>query len=172
MTDSIELYYQRQEAIYQFLVASREVSFAQDVEQAIRKNLALAASSFFEQEVVDIVCGFTSMKSSGCNPLVSFVRNKALKRQFHSLFDWEKGKNANGFFSLFGEDFKADAESEVKSDARLAESVKAFLELGHLRNCIVHQNYADFVSDKTSVELLATYRTARIFVDYLRKKLV
>lgn len=170
MSDPIEAFYERQRAIGDFLSAQKELSFAQDVEDASRKNLALAAASYFEQEITLLLCDFASRRSNGCPELVSFIQNKVLKRQFHSLFDWEKGKNANSFFSLFGEQFKSAAEAAVKEDPSLQESFRTFLELGYLRNRIVHQNYASFATDKTADEILQAYRNAKRFVDFLRER--
>jgi hypothetical protein len=170
MTDPIEAFYERQRAIGVYLSERKEVSFAQDVEDAMRKNLALAAASYFEEQIVSLLCDFAARKSNGCTELVAFIQNKALKRQFHTLFEWDKGKNANSFFTLFGKGFKAEVEALVKENDALVSAVRAFLELGYLRNRIVHENYASFVTDKTADEILRAYREARHFVDFLRQR--
>ena len=50
--------------------------------------------------------------------------------------------------------------------------MKAFLEIGNLRNQLVHENYADFRLDKTVDEIYGLYRTAlyflRVFPDAIR----
>jgi RiboL-PSP-HEPN len=172
MIDPIEVFYERQRGIREYLSSQLQLSFAQDVEDTTRKNLALAAASYFEHELTAILSDFADRRSNGCSELVAFIQNKALKRQFHTLFDWEKGKNANAFFALFGESFKSSAESATRQDPALQEAIKSFLELGYLRNCIVHQNYASFATDKTADEILTSYRKAKEFLGYLRGRFI
>ncbi len=170
MTTVVEEFYKRQAALKDFLSKSKEISFLQDVEDSFRKNFALAAASYFENEITDLLCKYADAQSNRCEPLTSFVRNKALKRQYHTLFDWEKGTNANSFFGLFGEEFKARVDADLKQSIELSEAIKAFLELGRLRNHIVHQNYAIFSAEKSSEDLYALFQSALKFLDYLKQK--
>ena len=55
-------------------------------------------------------------------------------------------------------------KQKVRSDTELGESVKAFLEIGHLRNQLVHKNYADFQLDKTLEEIYSRYKQANRFL--------
>jgi hypothetical protein len=101
--------------------------------------------------------------SSQKNPLVrEFVRQKGLSRQYHALFQWD-AKNANKFFSLFGDDFRRYAEKRVKSDTSLEDGVKAFLELGDARNRLVHEDFGNFTLEKTAEELFALFQRADAF---------
>ena len=53
----------------------------------------------------------------------------------------------------------------VKGDQDFDESVKAFLEIGNLRNQMVHRNYADFQLNNTVEEVYSLYTRAGRFVD-------
>lgn len=111
-------------------------------------------------------------KNSGNNPMIiSFVKNKALERQYHTYFDWKSAKSANKFFSLFGEEFKKQASGDVKDNSELEESIRAFLEIGNLRNELVHGNFAVFPIEKTVEEIYELYHSANQFIDYLSSKL-
>ena len=98
-----------------------------------------------------------------CDLTHSFVSKKALSRQYHTLFDW-KGKNANSFFGLFGEEFKEFAKLKVKDDDNLNVGIKNFLELGHLRNQLAHDNYATFILSLTVEDISEKFISAQSFV--------
>ena len=105
--------------------------------------------------------------SSNGNLLIEeFVNNKAISRQYHTLFQWESG-NANSFFGLFGSDFKTYMKKKVKEDDVIADSIKAFLEVGNDRNRLVHQNFGAFTLDKDAKEIFELYQKARPFVEGL-----
>lgn len=141
-----------------------EVSALVMVEDHARKALLLSVASHFEHKLTGHLKQLSSMTK---NPLLTeFVIRKAISRQYHTLFNWE-GKNANSFFALFGSDFKQRMEVKVKADTALDNSIKAFLELGLLRNQLVHNDYATFSLEKTSDEIYHLYRAALHFVDSL-----
>lgn len=58
-------------------------------------------------------------------------------------------------------------KSRLKGDESLKESLDAFLEIGRLRNELVHQDYANYVLLKTSTEIFKLYKTAIRFIDAL-----
>ena len=53
----------------------------------------------------------------------------------------------------------------VKASAALDEAIRAFLELGQMRNELVHENFATFALEKTSEEIYALYSKAVPFVE-------
>jgi len=97
-----------------------------------------------------------------------FIERKALKRQFHTLFDWDRQK-ANGFFAMFGDACRDRYKKEYQADANLSESADSFLEIGSLRNQLVHQNYADFNLSKTAEEIAALHARAVAFPGMLKE---
>ena len=92
------------------------------------------------------------------------MRSKAIARQYYTLFNWE-ARNANQFFGLFGEAFKASMDQRVKDSEELQTAIRAFLEVGNERNKLVHQDYANFPLDKTLPEIYGLYQKALTFVE-------
>lgn len=155
----------------EMLERTKEISLLNMAELHFRKSLLLSAASFFETRVREIIIAFVTSKANGCNEVIYFVKNKAIERQYHSFFDWKNATNANTFFSLFGETFKNAAVSEINATQELHDAMRAFLELGQVRNTLVHENFATVSLEKTANELYNMYRTAQKFVDYLEQKL-
>ena len=139
------------------------VSLRVTAEETFQKTLLLAASSHFEQEVQNHIINLTT-KHSVPELVVEFVRNKAIKRQYHTYFQWD-GRNANSFFGLFGEGFKSYMSKRVNEDDTYRQAVQAFLELGNDRNRLVHQDFGTFILEKTSEEIFKRYNEASLFVN-------
>jgi len=53
---------------------------------------------------------------------------------------------------LFGEEFKKEFQEHIKEDEQI-ENIKAFLELGKLRNELIHQNFILYNLEKTTDEI-------------------
>ncbi len=141
---------------------SGEVSAQVTIEDHARKALLLSVASHFEHKLTDQLKQLCRMT---INPLLTeFAVNKAISRQYHTLFSWDK-KNANSFFGLFGEKFKNRMKEAVRTEEKLNDAIEAFLELGSLRNQLVHQDYATFPLEKTSEEIYTLYQTALHFVN-------
>lgn len=167
MINEVTVFFVRQSELIQHLLKAQELTLAQDAEQMLQKNLPLAAASYFEQHVCDLLRSFVDSRSGGCAELRSLIEMTAIKRQYHTMFDWEKS-NVNKFLSLFGDEFKKKISAEIAADANLTKASKDFLEIGNLRNCIVHQNYATYTMEKSSAEIFSAFKNALIFVTYLK----
>ncbi|CAL9311964.1 hypothetical protein SUDANB135_04865 [Streptomyces sp. SudanB135_2055] len=98
--------------------------------------------------------------------IVELVEQKAIRRQYHTLFDWDT-TNAGRFWGLFGNEYKVGMKKHCQQDMQLAQSIRAFLEVGSLRNRMVHNNYASFILEKTLDEVYDLYRTGDGFVSRL-----
>lgn len=143
---------------------AQEISLRSTADDNFRKSLLLSAASYFERRITDTVLNLVS-DASGRHPLVTaFVQNKAVSRQYHKWFVWEQ-RNANSFFGLFGDAFLSFMKSKVRDEEVLAESIRAFLELGAERNRLVHQDFGTFSLEKTSLEIYLLYKRALRFVD-------
>jgi hypothetical protein len=160
----IDRIYQELGLAIEALGKSGEVSAQVVVEDHARKALLLSVASHFEHKLTGHLKQLSSMSNNIL--LTEFVIRKAITRQYHTLFNWDS-KNANSFFALFGSDFKQRMEVKVKADTNLDNSIKAFLELGSLRNQLVHNDYATFSLEKTSDEIYLLYQTALYFIDSL-----
>ena len=148
-----------------YLQASNELHLLSTVQDSFRKTLLIAAASYFEVRFTETIVGLYQEADRGAGILSEFVRRKAIGRSFASLFNWDSG-NANSFYNLFGPDFSGYMKERVRADDALAEAVKAFIEIGHLRNELVHKNYADFRLDKTVDEIYRLYHAAAYFLSY------
>ena len=119
----------------------------------------------------EIMVNFVVARSGGDSAILALVKNKVIERQYHTYFDWDK-KNANKFFSLFGDEFSVAMKKLVDEDDILKEAVIAFLEIGSLRNNLVHLNFANYPLDKTVEEIYQLYQRALVFLDCLQKYMI
>lgn len=157
-------------AVIEALHTNTEVSLQVAAADQFRKALLLAAASYFEHCVCILVLDFVRERASGSVLVESFVRNKAIARQYHTWFKWDDN-NANHFFGLFGSKFKSEMNNRVSESEELRAAIRAFLEVGNERNRLVHQDYATFAMDKTLDEIYSLYQIALQFVEFLPKAL-
>ncbi len=137
--------------------------FAQDL---FRKSLLLSIASYFEKRVIDIILSIVARNLPEAHPSWQFCNNKALVRQYHQLFEWDR-QNANKFFSFFGVEFRNFMVARIKDSEALSESIQAFLQLGQLRNQMVHGNFDSFFTDDTADELFVKFELANSFIEDL-----
>lgn len=168
----IDQQYESGADLVDYLRSQQQVSFYTEAENNFRKTILLSAASYFEKEITDAVIEFAKSHSNNNELIVAIIKQKAVSRQYHTYFDWETAKNANKFFSLFGEEFKTIMTTRVKEDEKLNSSIKAFLEIGQERNKMVHQNFAEIVIDKTAEEIYTLYKEAILFINTIKKELI
>lgn len=163
--DPVEILNDEYKSIVEFLDNSSQVSLSSDVSKYFTKIIVLSAASYFEHLIQEILIDFICRETGNNTKAISFFRKKAITMQYHTYFEWgtkdepdKPGKSANKFFSMFGDDFKKSVEKEIRSNPilreadttlgkpkiTLEEAVKAFLEVGHLRNILVHSNFAAY----------------------------
>ena len=147
-----------------YLGTSGEWSMQSNVDGEFRKVLILSAARFFESHLTENLIQIFSDKTDGSQPVVEFIKNKGISRQYHTYFQWEK-RNANSFFGLFGPDFREHMVTQATTDTQLELSIRSFLELGELRNKLVHMNFANFPLDKTVDEIYSLYSEAYLFIE-------
>jgi hypothetical protein len=154
------------DSLFDDYTALRSGPLAQDpsglsaLELTYPKVLLLASASFLEVATVEAVSQLFHRPE--LPELRTFVERRSLNHQFHSLFDW-KTPTANGFFAFFGGDCKGRFTARKDTDAEFKAAVDAFLEIGSLRNQLVHNNYAEFTLEKTAPEIRHLHRTASNF---------
>lgn len=142
--------------------AAKALSQVVFLEDMFRKSLILSAASLFESRIANALLTHVANASDQSECVVSVVRIKAVERQFHTYFDWN-APNANPFFKMLGDSWREQMKTEIRSSP-LKEQLAAFLELGQLRNKLVHENFASFLCEKTSDEVFELYETAEGFV--------
>jgi hypothetical protein len=167
----IDKQYDSGNSLVDYLKNQQQLTFYNEAENNFRKIILLSAASYFEKEISETVIEFAKTHSGNDDLVISIIKQKAVSRQYHTYFAWDKA-NANSFFGLFGEDFKNKMIQKVKADNRLDESIKAFLEIGNERNKMVHQNFAEIVIDKTAEEIYKLYQSALYFIDTMKKELI
>lgn len=166
MTSGIDAMRSDIESASLILSTHGEPSLAVSVKATMAKAMLLACASDLEARLTSSVISFFESATGEDVAAVEFVRNKALARQFHTLFDWDKS-NANRFFSLFGSSFREYASSVVSSDGQMDEAVKAFLSLGASRNLLVHNDFVSSSLTQTPDEIGELYGRATLFVERL-----
>jgi hypothetical protein len=152
-----------------FLEERKEPSFELLVNNNSKKIILLAAASFFEFRFIDDLVSLLQEKSDKKKVIVTFVKNKALNRQFHTLFQWDQKNGANNFFGLFGDDFKKHIQMKIHQDEELEKSVQAFLNLGSERNRMVHENFGSFYLEKSDEEIYSLYKESMYFITQFPK---
>ena len=165
--------------IITFLNKGSQPSLSSDTDKYFKKVILLSSASFFEHEIQNIIITFIKESTNDNLRIINLLKKKAIGGNYHTFFAWgeknnpnKPGKNANTFFSLFGDDFKTEVQEEIKNDAELSRSVKAFLEIGHLRNILVHSNFAAYnLDNKTTDEIYALHKSSVLFVDFIGDKL-
>lgn len=172
-------------------LTTQQPSLLNDLNKNFRKVLLLSAGSYFESQTIGILTDFVRTKSNNDERIMNFLEKQAISGRYHQLFDWgrqdmpdEYTKNANKFFSFFGIDFKKQIELELKpkpnetlADKIIREniigSIEAFMQIGHLRNILVHSNFAAYNYDqKTTDEIYSLFQKAEPFLNYLKNKLI
>lgn len=146
------------------LDANGEISLRASADDHFRKSLLLCAASNFERVLTESVVKFVEERTRSDAAIVSLVKNKGVERQYHTWFDWER-RNANKFFSLFGDGFKSFMQDKVKESPELEFFIKCFMEIGSERNRLVHQDFASFTMELTADDVYERYEGARKFVE-------
>lgn len=134
-----------------------------------RRALVLAIGSYCEKRIVTAIERFCEKSSSANVELCTFVKKKALTRQYHTLFSWDQA-NANTFLQLFGARFQASFLASMKGDAAIEDGVRCFLQLGVLRNKLAHEGL-DFQLQLTRDDVMRDFRVALQFVEAIERAL-
>lgn len=141
-----------------------QLQLSSRVEDAFSKTLMIAAASYFEVRLTQIIIEIYRGATQGTEVLAQFVQRRAIGRQFAQLFNWGD-PNANSFYILFGLEFSDYMKKQIQADSALDAAVRAFLEIGNLRNQMVHGDYAAFQLNKTVDEVYGLYHSATRFLD-------
>lgn len=124
-----------------YLTEKSELTFLVSIQIFALKSILLSIASLYETEIIKVI--HEILETSKSEILYHFINRKALERQYFQLFDWD-GNNANKFYSYFGKDFLEYAKKCTREDDEINESTKNFIELGGMRNQLVHVNYLTF----------------------------
>lgn len=168
----IDQQYESGNSLVDYLKSQQQITFFNEAENSFRKTILLSSASYFEKEISDTVIEFAKSHTGNNELVIAIIKQKAVSRQYHTYFDWDKATNANKFFSLFGEEFKKKMVIKVKEDPKLDFAIKSFLEIGQERNKMVHQNFAEVVIDKTAEEIYIRYKNSLYFIETVKNELI
>ncbi len=179
MSTAVDNIWQEYVSVRDLLTELKEVSALSDYTNTMRKVIILSCGSYFEHEMTEMLKGYVLEASNGNELIASFLEKQAIQQRYHTLFDWGKqdepgqpSTSAKKFWKLFGNDFCTNVEIIIKEKPDVKESQEAFLELGHLRNILVHSNFADYIyADKTPEEIFSLYQKASKFIPFIKEKL-
>lgn len=161
----INALHQEYNELIEFCRDNKQVSFEMYINDTYKRALLLSAASYFEMTISKAIYDFAGLRSHNNPEIVALVNNKAIQRQYHTLFDWDSN-NANKFFRLFGEPFKQKARHLIQEKG-LADAEMAFITIGRERNILVHQNYIEAQINNTFEEIFTKYEVACSFVEFL-----
>jgi len=168
--DAIEQMHQAYSGLLSRIEEQGEWSDLTMLNSDVRKLLVLACASRFEKQVQEILLDWARETSRSDERIVSFVKARAIDRQYHTYFDWDT-PNANRFFSMFGTEFKTTARAVVDTDDDLRTAIAAFIEIGQIRNKLVHSDFVTLPLDKTAEEVYALFQNAKRFISFVREQL-
>lgn len=168
--DHINGEYDDYKDLRKFLIKNNQISFANNIDNTYKKVLVLSSASYFESIISAHIINYAEKSSGADKRIVKLIENKVVERQYHTLFDW-KTKNTNKFWSLFGDDTKDKVRKQIDSNKDLKTAEQAFIELGNLRNLLVHENLAEYDVNTTFEEIYNRYKSACVFVSFVKKVL-
>ena len=148
-----------------------EWTLSSRVEEIFTKTLIIAAASYFEVRLTEAITDLYTNALSSSNELLEFVKRRAIVRQYFQMFQWgDEGRqstNANQFYGMFGGEFSRYMKERIRQDEELNKAVRAFLEIGNLRNYVVHRDYASVTINRTAVEIYELYLEAVPFLEVI-----
>lgn len=167
-SDPVRQLLEGQRAACSYLRQAGQLSFAIDIERELAKVFVLSAASYFEHRIVAAIENLTSRL--GDERVTTLVRNKAIKRQYHTYFAWDD-RRLGPFRTMFGDAVADTLKNRAGEDEAFRTAQEAFLEIGHQRNLIVHGNFATYSLPGTIDEWLETYDRAEGFVSFVEDSL-
>lgn len=167
MTSPIQSLVDNYYELNNFLSSQGMISELNEVNNHYRKILLLSCASYHENQIINIIQDFIK-RNSDDDRVYYFLNNKAIQRQYHTLFDWESS-NINKFLGLFGLEFKQKTLMEI-NDESLQIYIKAFLTIGNERNKMVHENFLEYKLEKTFNEIVILHNDAMKLIEYLQSK--
>lgn len=159
---SLESFKETYDFVHAKLKTSGELGQITSYEELSTKTLIIAAAGQLEKDITKLLIDMPR-KHNSPEFVGYFVVNQALKRKYHTLFDWD-AKKVNSFAGLFGSIKKKEIVQACSED----ESTEDFFYIGSERNRIVHKGLASESVDKTFVEVWEIYISAQKFVTKLK----
>jgi hypothetical protein len=168
MSNEIERIYSELTSIKEVITKNGSPSDIVAFEAIAAKSLLLAAASYFEKTVLELILKHAE-KVTNSTAVVSFLDRQALKRKYHFLFDWES-TNINKFIRLFGDRF-GDFMAPRLAEETIKTAVKDFVFIGQTRNELSHNNFSEYSMQMTAEDIKSKFDSALPLVTFLAKSL-
>lgn len=159
------------EALQSRLLETADPSIIVDAQAVYSKAMILAAGNWFERKVSEVLVDFARVHSNGDLRVVELVRQRAVARQFHTLFDWEQ-QVPSRFLALFGDRFKDASIREIKASETLASGARDFMTLVAQRNALAHAQALDEEPPFTAAEVFTKFNSGAEWVRWLERALL
>lgn len=134
-------------------------------EESATKTLIIAAAGEHEKQITRILKNM-SIVHKAPDFIGDFISTQALKRRYHSLFDWN-GRKITSFAGLFG----SEKRIEILAECQDKPCVDDFFYIGSERNRIVHNGLASESIDITFNNVRKKYYSSLEFLEILKKTL-
>ncbi len=170
MPNIIDNLYNDTSRLLQQLTEMGDLSLQSFANENLRKVLLLSAASWFEGRVCSAMEAFSAVHSNNHPGIQAIIKRWAVEGMYFRYFAWRERK-PGAFYSQFGEQCSAILKSEVNASADLKLALADFLELGNLRNELVHQNFATYPFEKTADEVYTLFQSAERFVIFVEQRL-
>jgi len=159
---SLESYKESYEFVTAALTRNAELEQMISYEEFASKTLLIAIAGQHEREIVSILTQMAKLHNAP-DFISDFIEKQALKRRYHSLFNWDS-KKINTFAGLFGTEMK----TKIINHCGDLQSTKDFFFIGGERNRIVHNGLATESIDKTFLEIWELYESSKEFIVTLK----
>lgn len=136
-----------------------------NTKSAFAKAMILAAGNWLERRTLQAILDVAKSASSQ-ETLVFLVKRRVLKRQFHTLFDWNSGK-VDFFLSHFGPDFKKEAQEAAKQNEEVLRASLDFMELIGERNTLAHDKRISDEAQFTPEQVRSKFYNAAGWVSWV-----
>ena len=156
--------------MYEGLLSAGNAQLAVSFQAIAQKYFALSIASFFEHRITKAILEYAERHSDERRYSYHIIRIRAIERQYSKFFDWDLS-NAHKFFAMFGQDCKDAFVEKKKQDPLLKSAEVDFIEIGRLRNELVHENFLTYPFPKTLEEIESKYKSADYFVRYVEEEL-
>jgi RiboL-PSP-HEPN len=174
MTNVIQSFFDEHSQLVSVLEGEANLSLRLAVDRHFQKILIVATASYCEDLVKDAILDFASHSSGKNIEIISLIKSKAIERQYHTLFDWTTNSSSgtNRFWSLFGENQKKKVAAAIKREPSIVAKAEAFIQVGQLRNLLVHGNFGAMNVDLTIGEIRLKSELALGYIAFMRAQLV
>src|SRR5262245_13135637 len=109
----IEQLYRENMELLAVLDRHGEISLRTSVDAGFRKVLVRSVASYCETQITTMITTLCDAVTNGHSEVNALIRNKALKRQYHTFFNWD-AQNANQFLGMFGDTFRDTALDAIR----------------------------------------------------------